>query len=116
MGLLRQLGARHLICHFDPLAGHGLAALQGFAEIAAASGLPVTLEVAVPCRRPLPEEFADLAGMVREAGLALDTLFVCPAVDRQSTPPGSAWPACPPLTDVYAAARGAFPVCGSAGA
>jgi hypothetical protein len=30
-------------------------------------------------------------------------------VDRQSTPPGSAWPACPPLERVYAAARAAFP-------
>ena len=32
-----------------------------------------------------------------------------PVVDRQSTPPGSAWPDCPPLEEVYAAARRAFP-------
>ncbi|TIO00653.1 MAG: hypothetical protein E5X93_32115, partial [Mesorhizobium sp.] len=32
-----------------------------------------------------------------------------PSVDRQSTPPGSVWPACPPLENVYAAARRAFP-------
>ncbi len=32
-----------------------------------------------------------------------------PAVDRRSTPPGSVWPACPPLEEVYAAARQAFP-------
>ncbi len=32
-----------------------------------------------------------------------------PSVDRQSTPPGSQWPACPPLEEVYAAARSAFP-------
>jgi hypothetical protein len=41
--------------------------------------------------------------------LPLDTLFVSPSVDRQSTPPGSQWPACPPLADIYAAARQAFP-------
>lgn len=106
---LVTIGARHLICHFDPLAGDGLAALRGFAGIAASSGLKVTLELAVPCRQPLSEEFAGVAALVREAGLCLDTLFVSPAVDRQSTPPGSAWPACPPLEAVYAAARTAFP-------
>jgi hypothetical protein len=106
---LARIGAKHLIAHFDPVAGHGLPALQGFADIAARSGLKVTLELAVPCRRPLGEELSEYAGLVKRAGLMLDTLFVCPSVDRQSTPPGSKWPECPPLEDVYAAARAAFP-------
>ncbi|MGV3551612.1 D-apionate lactonase [Rhizobium sp.] len=106
---LKTIGAKHLIAHFDPVAGHGLTALQGYAEIAKASGLKVTLELAVPCRRPLNEEFAEFAAQVKQAGLPLDTLFVCPSVDRQSTPPGSQWPECPPLEDIYAAARAAFP-------
>jgi hypothetical protein len=105
---LRTIGALHLICHFDPGAGHGLAALRGYAQIAEKSGLKVTLELAVPCRQPLDEEMAGFAALVREAGLTLDTLFVCPSVDRQSTPPGSPWPECPPLEEVYAAARAAF--------
>ncbi|WP_421592573.1 D-apionate lactonase [Shinella sp. M27] len=109
LGALKTIGARHLIAHFDPGAGHGLPVLNGYAELAGQSGLKVTLEVAVPCKRPLDEEMAELAALVREAVLALDTLFVCPAVDRQSTPPGSIWPDCPPLEDVYAAARAAFP-------
>ncbi|ANH07878.1 hypothetical protein [Shinella sp. HZN7] len=106
---LAAVGARHLIAHFDPGAGHGLAALKGYAGIAAKSGLRVTLELAVPCRRPLAEEMAGFARLVREAGLLPDTLFVCPSVDRQSTPPGSIWPECPLLKDIYAAARAAFP-------
>jgi hypothetical protein len=106
---LKTLGAEHLIAHFDPVAGHGLSALQGYAEIAGKSGLRITLELAVPCRRPLDEEMTEFAGLVAQAGLKLDTLFVCPSVDRQSTPPGSKWPECPPLEDVYAAARAAFP-------
>jgi hypothetical protein len=106
---LKSIGARHLIAHFDPVAGHGLPALQGYAEIAEKSGLKVTLELAVPCRRPLNEELSGLAGLTRQAGLKLDTLFVSPSVDRQSTPPGSKWPECPPLKDVYAAAHIAFP-------
>lgn len=52
---------------------------------------------------------AQFAAMVGQAGLDLDTLFVCPSADRQSTPPGSKWPECPALSDVYAAARVAFP-------
>ncbi|WP_313528732.1 hypothetical protein [Shinella sp.] len=109
LGALKTIGARHLIAHFDPGAGHGLPALKGYAELSERSGLNVTLEVAVPCKRPLDAEMAELAALVRDAGLVLDTLFVCPAVDRQSTPPGSIWPDCPPLEDVYAAARAAFP-------
>jgi len=109
LDMLKTIGARHLIAHFDPDAGHGLAALQGYAQVAEKSGLKVTLELAVPCKRPLDEEMAGVAALVRAAGLHLDTLFVCPSVDRQSTPPGSTWPDCPPLEDVYAAARTAFP-------
>jgi hypothetical protein len=52
---------------------------------------------------------AELAALIAEANLPIDTLFVCPSVDRQSTPPGSAWPACPPLEDLYQAARKSFP-------
>lgn len=106
---LAAVGAGQLIAHFDPVAGHGLSALEGYAELAAKSGLKVTLELAVPCRRPLDEEFSEIAALVEQAGLVLDSLFVCPSVDRQSTPPGSQWPECPPLEDVYAAARAAFP-------
>jgi hypothetical protein len=69
----------------------------------------VTLELALPCARPLKEELSEIAALVRHSGLTLDTLFVSPSVDRQSTPPGSKWPACPPLEEVYAAAREAFP-------
>ena len=46
---------------------------------------------------------------MRDAGFGPDAIMVCPSVDRQSTPPGSAWPDCPPLADVYAAALNAFP-------
>jgi hypothetical protein len=106
---LAKAGARHLIAHFDPLAGHGPEALRGYAEIAGRSGLKVTLELALPCIRPLDEELSGIARMVKDAGLTLDTLFVSPSVDRQSTPPGSKWPDCPPLEDIYAAARKAFP-------
>jgi len=108
-GLIRALGARHLICHFDPQAGHGAAALRHFRQMADTSGAAVTLECFVPCRRPLGDELDEVARMVGDSGLKLASLAVSPSVDRQSTPPGSVWPECPPLDDVYAAAQRAFP-------
>ncbi|MCV3767905.1 hypothetical protein [Rhizobium sp. TRM95796] len=109
LSLLAKIGARHLIAHYDPLAGHGIDALRHYASVARQTDLKMTLECAVPCRRPLDEEMAELAALVERADLPLDTLFVCPSVDRQSTPPGSAWPECPPLENLYQAARAAFP-------
>ncbi len=58
---------------------------------------------------PVDEEMAHIARLVREVGLKLDAIAVSPAVDRKSTPPGSKWPDCPPLEEVYAATRRAFP-------
>ncbi|MEY9325511.1 D-apionate lactonase [Sinorhizobium fredii] len=108
-GLIRALDARHLVCHFDPDAGHGAAALRHFRQMADSSGAEVTLECFVPCRRPLDVELGEVARMVRDSGLRLASLAVSPSVDRQSTPPGSIWPECPPLEDVYAAAERTFP-------
>ncbi|MER9653887.1 hypothetical protein NKJ26_10255 [Mesorhizobium sp. M0152] len=106
---LARLGPQQLLFHFDPTRGHGLEALRAHARLAAGYPAPTTLECVVACTGDLDAELAGVADMVRRAGLRLDAIAVSPSVDRQSTPPGSAWPACPPLEDVYAAARRAFP-------
>ncbi|MCV3205120.1 hypothetical protein OHD62_08885 [Mesorhizobium sp. YC-39] len=106
---LSELGPQQLIFHYDPTRGHGLAALQSFARLAAAHPAGTTLECVVACTGDLDAELSDVAGMARQAELRLSAIAVSPSVDRQSTPPGSAWPECPPLEDVYAAARRAFP-------
>ncbi|WP_275785162.1 D-apionate lactonase [Pararhizobium gei] len=102
------LRIQHLLFHFDPGAGHGPQAFIDFAAIAAIHKGATTLEIAVPCRRPLNDEMQEIAALMRNAGFRPDAIMVCPSVDRQSTPPGSAWPDCPPLDDVYAAAAQAF--------
>ncbi|WP_082477201.1 hypothetical protein [Rhizobium sp. Leaf371] len=98
-----------LLFHFDPLAGHDAAAFPAFAALAARHRTSTTLEIALPCREPLDAELRAIAAAMDAAGFTPDAVMVSPAVDRQSTPPGSAWPDCPPLEDVYAAARDAFP-------
>ncbi|CCV12175.1 hypothetical protein [Mesorhizobium sp. STM 4661] len=106
---LAELGPQQLILHYDPTRGHGLDALRSFARLAAAYPAGTTLECVVACTGDLDAELSDVAGMVRRARLKLSAIAVSPSVDRQSTPPGSQWPECPPLEDVYAAARRAFP-------
>ncbi len=112
LAALRQPGApkaQDLLFHFDPLAGHGADTLKDFAAIVAIHDGTTTLEIAVPCQRPLDSEMQEIAGWMQAANFRPDAIMVCPSVDRQSTPPGSKWPDCPPLEDVYAAAASAFP-------
>ncbi|MDQ6433952.1 hypothetical protein RB623_07825 [Mesorhizobium sp. LHD-90] len=106
---LKRLGPQSLLLHFDPIAGHGIDDMRAFASLVDAYPVPATLEIVLPCRHAPAVELVDISAMVAAAGLKLAAVVVSPAVDRQSTPPGSKWPDCPPLEEVYAAARKAFP-------
>jgi hypothetical protein len=111
--LLHNLHPQLLLFHFDPSAGHWESHLRGFADIA--KGIPAiektesVLELVLPAKGSVQDELAGIAEMVAAAGLRLTGILVSPAVDRQSTLPGSTWPACPPLSEIYQAARKAFP-------
>ncbi|MBX4891290.1 D-apionate lactonase [Rhizobium bangladeshense] len=107
--LLSQIAPRELLFHFDPDAGHGAEALKSFAAIAALHRGRSTLEIALPCKSSPASEVAEIARQMQMAKFKPDAVLISPSVDRQSTPPGSKWPDCPPLEDVYAAARAAFP-------
>ncbi|MBB4574547.1 hypothetical protein [Rhizobium lentis] len=107
--LLSEIAPRELLFHFDPVAGHGLEGLKNFAAIAALHDGRSTLEIALPCKSSPAVEAAEIARQMQIAGLRPDAILISPSVDRQSTPPGRQWPDCPPLEEVYAAARAAFP-------
>ncbi|MCQ8873889.1 hypothetical protein NP945_18805 [Mesorhizobium sp. LMG17149] len=109
LSTLTTLGPQQLLFHYDPTRGHGLDALRAFARLANAHAAATTLECVVVCAGDLDAEMSGVADLVRQAGLKLSAIALSPSVDRQSTPPGSTWPDCPPLEDVYAAARRAFP-------
>ncbi|SCB07779.1 D-apionate lactonase [Rhizobium multihospitium] len=108
-GLLAEIAPQELLFHFDPDAGHGIDALKSFAAIAAVHAGRSTLEVALPCRLAPLAEAQQITTLMHDAGFKPDAIVVSPSVDRQSTPPGSKWPECPPLEEVYAAAHAAFP-------
>jgi D-apionolactonase len=108
--VLKRLQPQLLLFHFDPTAGHGREHLAGFRETAQIAMVSESaLELVVPAQRDVKDELREIAAMVSEAKLKLSAVLVSPAVDRQSTLPGSPWPPCPPLAEIYQAAREAFP-------
>ena len=111
-GLLNSLRPQLLLLHFDPTAGHGQSHLRGFADIAKPFAVDKTesvLELVLPAKGSVRDELSGVAEMVVAAGLSLSGVLVSPAPDRQSTLPGSVWPPCPPLAEIYQAARDVFP-------
>ncbi|MCW4461005.1 hypothetical protein OK349_04745 [Sphingomonas sp. BT-65] len=106
---IAALGVQDLLLGFDASAGQGEAELKALAQIAERSSARRTLECVIAADGDLDAELQRIAGQVRAAGLTLDAIAVFPKPDLQSTPPGSAWPDCPPLEQIYAAARRAFP-------
>ena len=109
---LYQVGAQRVLCHWDIAAGHGLADLQAFTALQATlPDLDYDLELIAACPPDgdLDAEFAGYAAGLAASRLQIASVMICPSVDRQSTPPGSKWPPCPPLEAIHAAARKAFP-------
>ncbi|MER0237420.1 hypothetical protein [Fulvimarina sp. MAC8] len=104
---------QRLLCHVDATLGDVAGQFAAFAELQKAAGVFVydleligdfgsdpTIDPAAPL-----QHYADA---MRWAGFVADSVMLCPAVDRQSTPPGSEWPPCPPLDAIHDAARKAF--------
>ena len=107
-GDLALVKPQRLLCHFDATR-HGLAELQAFAALQACYEAAYDLELIARCDGVLDVEFSSHAKDLAASRLRVASIMICPSVDRQSTPPGSDWPPCPPLADVYKAARKAFP-------
>ncbi|HEU4961563.1 MAG TPA: hypothetical protein VFT56_14300 [Sphingomonas sp.] len=106
---LARSGVQDLLLTFDAAAGHGAAEMAALARAAGTVAARRTLECVLACKGEPDAELEKIAAYIEQAGLELDGIAVFPAPDLQSTPPGSEWPPCPPLEEVYAAARRAFP-------
>lgn len=101
---------QRLLCHFDAELGGTITQFAAFAAAQRACPDQVfDLELICLFDDDPAKELTMLAAQMRDAGFAPDSILVCPSVDRQSTPPGSEWPDCPPLTDIHYAASRAFP-------
>lgn len=103
---------QRLLCHVDAAAEPAGPQIAAFAALQGALPEPA-YDLELICRFAADEspadELAAHAAVVAASGLVPASVFVCPSVDRQSTPPGSKWPPCPPLDEIHAAAAEAFP-------
>ena len=98
-----------LICHFEPRQGHGRRELEAYRRLCEKSRAACELEVVVVSANAFDVELQQLAALVKEVGLKLSAVAVCPVGDLKSVLPGGDRPPAPPLADLYRAARAAFP-------
>lgn len=104
---------------FDVRIGGRGKVMAAYRQIGEAVGAPLVLEAVLACRNPDGSPTADPAVMradldrVKQAAVDAGTRFamvaVSPSTDLKCTLPGSVWPPCPPLEEIYAATRDAFP-------
>lgn len=108
-GLLKQLAPNFLVCSYDARLGHGVGLLRKYAQIAERLGAEVMLEAVVQSVSGFAEELRQLASQVRQAGLVLESVALCPVGHLKSVLPGGVYPPAPDLGQLYRAARNAFP-------
>ncbi len=106
---LRLARPHHIVVSYDPGLGHDSATLARLVEAGRAVGAELWLEAVVRSIDGFEEEIAELGRAVQKLGSPFGTVLVSPAPDLKCTLPGSPWPPCPPLADLYRAARKAFP-------
>lgn len=100
---------QRLLCHLDTTTNGGAGQIAAFARLQAAMpDLVYDLELVCGFDQTPGEELAQLRAAMEAAGFRPASVLVCPSVDRQSTPPGSDWPACPPLEDIHRASAQVF--------
>jgi hypothetical protein len=109
LGLLKPAAPRFLVCHFDPRRKHGLKEMYGYRVLCEQTGAEAVLEIVVESVVGYRKELQRLADMVKQSGLKLAAIEVVPVGDLKSVLPGGPRPPAPPLEDLYAAARAAFP-------
>ncbi|WP_018687407.1 hypothetical protein [Ahrensia kielensis] len=107
---ITYVNPQRLLCHLDATLGETEAQFKAFARAqSACSDIAFDLELICRCETDPAPEMNMLADQMKKAGFTPSSILICPAVDRQSTPPGSQWPECPPLDLVHKAAARSFP-------
>ena len=109
LALVERAAPKLLICQFDPRQGHGLHELEAYRAMCAKTKAACELEVVVESVDAFANELTQLAALVKQAKLELESIAVCPAGDLKSVLPGGGRPPAAPLEDLYQAARAAFP-------
>ncbi len=107
---IRDVGPQRLLCSMDETLGAFDSQCAAFGMLQ--NGFPdLTFDLEAICRfdqAPPEAALERLRRSMSAAGFSPASILVCPSVDRQSTPPGSDWPPCPPLSEIHAASAEIF--------
>jgi hypothetical protein len=109
LGSLREAHPHQIVIAYDPGLGHDASTLARAVDVGQQIGAELWLEAVMRSLDYFEQEVRDLGQVVQDLGAPFTTVLVSPAADLKCTLPGSPWPSCPPLKDLYEAARQAFP-------
>ncbi|WP_417242884.1 hypothetical protein [Celeribacter sp.] len=101
---------QRLLCHIDVALGEVEAQIQAFGTLQAlVPDIIYDAELICLFAPSVRDELTAMDTAMKAAWFKPDSVLVCPSVDRQSTPPGSEWPDCPPLDEIHSVAAEVFP-------
>lgn len=104
-----SVSPQRLLCHVDMAGGDSAPSFAVFARLQyILPALTYDLELVCGFSEPPLTELSRAKALMEVAGFRPDSVMVCPTVDRQSTPPGSIWPECPPLAEIHSASAEVF--------
>ena len=99
---LEVIRPQRLLCHLDATLGGVKEQIDAFtmAQMACFQ-THFDLEYICDCSVDPEADLVELSACIDFARFTPDSVMICPSVDRQSTPPGSDWPYCPPLEEIH---------------
>jgi len=98
-----------LLCNVDTTTGAVAEYFEAYAKLQAKMpNFVYDLELICGFEDPPRLELVQLRAAMDAAGFKPESVMLCPAVDRISTPPGSDWPKCPPLEEIHTASADTF--------
>lgn len=107
--LARRAGVQLISGRVDPRVDRPAELIGRYAELAAACGAGLVLEVIAPCRRDVETELLEVAEAVGRLKVRPESILVVPAEDKIRMDPGPPSPPLALLGQLYAAARKCFP-------
>ncbi len=110
--LVKQAGPQLLVCQIDGRRSDNAEAAKQYRALSEATGAEVVLEIIIPGKpgKETPAaELAPIASIVGGAGLKPAAVTVSPAPHLKAVLPGTPFPPCSELADIFPAARAAFP-------
>lgn len=107
---IAKVAPQRLLCHIDAALGGIEGQIAAFAALQKAlPSLVYDAELIGTYEPSVAEELTAMKAAMNASGFKPDSVLVCPSVDRQSTPPGSEWPECPPLDLIHETSAEVFP-------